>query len=73
MVISMVDVGEETGQLPEMMLKIANVYDDEVDAAVGALTAVIEPIMIVFLAAIVGAIVMAIFLPLIKMMQSVDS
>ena len=72
MVISMVDVGEETGQLPEMMLKIANVYDDEVDAAVGALTAVIEPIMIVFLAAIVGAIVMAIFLPLIKMMQSVD-
>jgi len=72
MVISMVDVGEETGQLPEMMLKIANVYDDEVDAAVSALTAVIEPIMIVFLAAIVGAIVMAIFLPLIKMMQSVD-
>jgi type IV pilus assembly protein PilC len=72
MVISMVDVGEETGQLPEMMLKIANVYDDEVDTAVTALTAVIEPIMIVFLAAIVGAIVMAIFLPLIKMMQSVD-
>jgi type IV pilus assembly protein PilC len=70
MVISMVDVGEETGQLPEMMLKIANVYDDEVDNAVSALTAVIEPIMIVFLAVIVGAIVMAIFLPLIKMMQS---
>ncbi|NCF13563.1 MAG: type II secretion system F family protein [Verrucomicrobiaceae bacterium] len=70
MVISMVDVGEETGQLPEMMLKIANVYDDEVDNAVSALTAVIEPIMIVFLAVIVGSIVMAIFLPLIKMMQS---
>ena len=70
MVISMVDVGEETGQLPEMMLKIANVYDDEVDNAVSALTAVIEPIMIVLLAVIVGAIVMAIFLPLIKMMQS---
>jgi type IV pilus assembly protein PilC len=70
MVISMVDVGEETGQLPEMMLKIANVYDDEVDTAVTALTAVIEPIMIVFLAVIVGSIVMAIFLPLIKMMQS---
>ena len=68
----MVDVGEETGQLPEMMLKIANVYDDEVDNAVSALTAVIEPIMIVFLAVIVGAIVMAIFLPLIKMMQSCD-
>ena len=72
MVISMVDVGEETGQLPEMLLKIADVYDDEVDNAVTALTSVLEPIMIVFLAAIVGAIVMAIFLPLIKMMQSVD-
>ncbi|MGB2266214.1 MAG: type II secretion system F family protein, partial [Akkermansiaceae bacterium] len=72
MVVSMVDVGEETGQLPEMLLKVANVYDDEVDAAVTSLTAVIEPIMIVFLAAIVGAIVFAIFLPLIKMMQSVD-
>ncbi|MGB2559674.1 MAG: type II secretion system F family protein [Akkermansiaceae bacterium] len=72
MVVSMVDVGEETGQLPEMLLKVANVYDDEVDGAVTALTSVIEPIMIVFLAAIVGAIVFAIFLPLIKMMQSVD-
>ena len=72
MVISMVDVGEETGQLPEMMLKIANVYDDEVDTAVTALTAVIEPIMIVFLAGIVGSIVFAIFLPLIKLMQAVD-
>jgi type IV pilus assembly protein PilC len=71
MVISMVDVGEETGQLPEMMLKIANVYDDEVDAAVTALVSVIEPIMIIFLAVVVGGIVFAIFLPLIKMMQSV--
>lgn len=73
MVVSMVDVGEETGQLPEMMLKIANVYDDEVDAAVTALTSVIEPIMIIFLAVVVGGIVFAIFLPLIKMMQSVGN
>ena len=50
MVISMVDVGEETGQLPEMLLKIAEVYDDEVDNAVEALTSLLEPIMIVLLA-----------------------
>ena len=72
MVISMVDVGEETGQLPEMLLKIANVYDDEVDNAVTALTSVLEPIMIVFLALVVGTIVFALFLPLIKMIQNVD-
>src|SRR5271166_6468151 len=50
MVISMIDVGEETGQLPEMLLKIAEVYDDEVDNAVSGLTSMLEPIMIVFLA-----------------------
>ncbi len=72
MVISMVDVGEETGQLPEMLLKIADVYDDEVDNAVTAFTSIIEPVMIVFLALIVGTIVMALFLPLIKMISNVD-
>src|SRR5947209_8875778 len=50
MVVSMIDVGEETGQLPEMLLKIADVYDDEVDNSVAAMTAALEPIMIVFLA-----------------------
>lgn len=70
MVISMVDVGEETGQLPEMLLKIADVYDDEVDNSVTALTSILEPLMIVFLALIVGSIVFALFLPLIKMIQS---
>lgn len=64
MVISMVDVGEETGQLPDMLLKIADVYDDEVDNAVSAMTSLIEPIMIVMLAVIVGTIVMALFFPL---------
>lgn len=72
MVISMVDVGEETGQLPEMLLRIANVYDDEVDGAVTALTSILEPMMIVFLAVVVGGIVFALFLPLIKMVQSMD-
>lgn len=73
MVISMVDVGEETGQLPEMLLKVADVYDDEVDNAVTALTSILEPIMIVILALIVGAVVFALFLPLIKMISTMSS
>ena len=70
MVISMVDVGEETGQLPEMLLKIADVYDDEVDNAVTALTSILEPIMIVILALVVGSVVFALFLPLIKIITT---
>jgi len=71
MVISMVDVGEQTGALPEMLMKIADNYDDEVDNAVSAMTSLLEPIMIVFLAVIVGSIVIALFLPLIKLMEQV--
>jgi type IV pilus assembly protein PilC len=71
MVISMVDVGEQTGALPEMLLKIADNYDDEVDNAVSAMTSLLEPIMIVFLAVIVGSIVIAMFLPLIELMNRV--
>jgi len=66
MVVSMVDVGEETGALPEMLGRIADTYEDEVDRTVDALTSVIEPIMIVFLAVIVGTIVIAMFVPMIK-------
>jgi type IV pilus assembly protein PilC len=73
MVISMVDVGEETGQLPEMLLKVADVYDDEVDNAVTALTSILEPIMIVILAVIVGSVVFALFLPLIKMISTMGN
>ncbi len=72
MVISMVDVGEETGQLPEMLLKVADVYDDEVDSSVAALTSILEPIMIVLLALVVGSVVFALFLPLIKMVSSMS-
>ncbi len=72
MVVSMVDVGEETGQLPEMLLKVADVYEDEVDNAVSALTSMLEPLMIVILAVVVGVIVMALFLPLIKIIQGVS-
>jgi len=70
MVISMIDVGEETGQLPEMLLKIADVYDDEVDNSVTALTSILEPVMIVILALVVGSVVFALFLPLIKIIQT---
>ncbi|MDB6079968.1 MAG: type secretion system protein [Akkermansiaceae bacterium] len=73
MVTSMVDVGEETGQLPEMLLKVADVYDDEVDNAVTALTSILEPIMIVMLALVVGAVVFALFLPLIKVISTMGN
>lgn len=65
MVAGMVDVGEQTGALPEMLMKIADNYDDEVDNAAGALTSLLEPIMIVLLAIVVGSIVIAMFLPLV--------
>ncbi len=73
MVISMVDVGEQTGALPEMLLKIADTYDDEVDNAVAAMTSLLEPIMIVFLAVVVGSIVIALFLPLITLIDKLGS
>jgi type IV pilus assembly protein PilC len=72
MVVSMIDVGEETGQLPEMLLKIADVYDDEVDNSVAALTSLLEPMMIVLLAGIVGTIVIALFLPLISIISGLQ-
>jgi type IV pilus assembly protein PilC len=73
MVISMVDVGEETGALPDMLVKVADVYDEEVDNAVGAMTSLLEPIMIVFLAVIVGTIVISMFLPLISVIGTLSS
>ena len=73
MVVSMVEVGEETGALPDMLMKIADVYDDEVDNAVAALTSMLEPIMIVFLAVIVGTIVIAMFMPLISVITQLGA
>ena len=72
MVVSMVQVGEETGALPDMLTRIANTYDDEVDNAVAGLTAAIEPALIIFLAVVVGTIVVAMFLPMIKIISSVS-
>lgn len=68
MVAGMVDIGEQTGALPDMLTKIAEIYDEEVDNAVNAMTSLLEPIMIVFLAVIVGSIVIAMFLPIIVAM-----
>ena len=72
MVVSMVQVGEETGGLPDMLTRVANTYDDEVDNAVAGLTAAIEPALIIFLAVVVGTIVIAMFLPMIKIISSVS-
>lgn len=71
MVISMVDVGEETGRLPDMLMRVAEVYDEEVDNSVTALTAMLEPIMIVCLAVVVGSIVLAMFLPMMEIIKNV--
>ncbi|MEY5025174.1 MAG: hypothetical protein RLZZ244_702 [Verrucomicrobiota bacterium] len=73
MVISMVDVGEETGQLPDMLLKVADVFDDEVDNTVDALTSLLEPLMIVFLAVIVGTIVIALFMPMVELLKGLGN
>lgn len=70
MVVSMIAVGEETGRLPEMLVKIADTYDTEVDAAVDGLTSIIEPILIIFLAVVVGSIVIAMFMPLVSIISN---
>ena len=64
MVISMVDVGEQTGALPEMLLKIADNYDEEVDNAVAAMTSLLEPIMMVLIGGMVGTVMVAMYLPI---------
>ncbi len=72
MVVSMVEVGEETGRLPEMLDKIAETYEEEVDQAVNALTSLIEPLLIVFLGGIVGTLVIAMFMPLIGLIDGMS-
>ena len=72
MVTSMVDVGEETGELPGMLNRIADNYDEDVDNAVAGITSIIEPVMIVFLAVVVGFIVIALFLPIVSIIQELS-
>lgn len=71
-VVNMVEVGEETGNLDKMLIKVADNYDDEIDRAVEAMVSLIEPMMIIFLGGSVGFIVIAMFVPLIKLMQGIS-
>jgi type IV pilus assembly protein PilC len=73
MVISMISVGEQTGGLDEMLTKIADFYDEEVDAAVSGLLALMEPVMIVFLGVVVGGMVIAMYLPIFDMVNAAGS
>jgi len=73
MVAGLVDIGEQTGSLPEMLMKIADTYDDEFDSAAKGLMSLVEPILIVALALLVGSIVIAMFLPLITIVTNFDS
>lgn len=72
LVVNMVDVGEETGELDKMLLKVADNYDEEVDVAVESLVSLLEPIMVVVLGGIVGFIVIALFMPLVSLISSVS-
>jgi type IV pilus assembly protein PilC len=69
LVVSLVAVGEETGDISSMLDKIAYFYEDEVDVAVGNLTSLIEPFIIVFLGVLIGGIVLSIFLPILQLTQ----
>ena len=69
MVVNMIDVGEETGDLDKMLMKIADVYDEDVDNMVAALVSLLEPIMILFVGGAVGFIVLSLFMPLITLMN----
>jgi type IV pilus assembly protein PilC len=70
-VVNMIDVGEETGDMDKMLMKIADNYDEEVDVLVGSMVSILEPIMIVVLGGIVGTIVLAVFLPYVKLLQTI--
>jgi type IV pilus assembly protein PilC len=71
-VVNMIDVGEETGDLDKMLMKIADNYDSDVDVLVGSLISILEPIMVVVLGGIVGFIVVALFMPMISLIQSMS-
>ncbi len=72
-VVNMIDVGEETGDLDTMLMKIADNYDEEVDVAVQAMLSLLEPMLVVVLGTVVGTIVLALFLPLVAMIEQVSS
>lgn len=67
---NMIEVGEETGDLDKMLLKVADNYDDQVDVLIGSLVSMLEPAMVIKLGGIVGTIVLALFLPIVKILDS---
>jgi type IV pilus assembly protein PilC len=71
-VVNMIDVGEETGDLDSMLMKIADNYDEEVDVAVNSLVKLIEPLLVLFLGIVVGGIVIAMFLPLVAIIEKLQ-
>jgi len=73
MVINMIDVGEETGELDKMLVKVADTYDDEVQSLVSSMTALMEPVMVVTLGSIVGFIVVSLFLPMVQLLKNLKS
>ncbi len=72
MVVQMIAIGEETGAMESMLSKVADFYDDEVDEAVGALTAMLEPIMMVGLGGTIGGILIAMYLPIFKIAEAIN-
>jgi type IV pilus assembly protein PilC len=73
MVVNMVDVGEETGELDKMLLKVADTFEDDVDNMVAALMSLLEPVIIIFLGLAVGFIVISLFMPLISIMTNMSA
>lgn len=72
LVINMIDVGEETGELDAMLMKIADNYDEEVDVAVASLVSLLQPIMVIVLGGIIGTIIIAMFLPMVEMINKLN-
>ena len=71
-VINMIDVGEETGDLDKMLMKVADNYDSDVDVLVGSLISILEPVMVVVLGVIVGFIVIALFMPMVSLIEGIS-
>lgn len=72
MVVQMIGVGEQTGAMDQMLNKIADFYEEEVDAAVTAMTSLIEPIMMAFLGVVVGGLIIAMYLPIFKLAGNIN-